>query len=222
MRLPGSQASSAAGGPPAAAARNGAVHDTTRRFWRGTVSKQGSWRGIGTPAIRHKRDSWLVRLLRWQRREWTDDRELAHAVHGTVVGAAAMAAASLHGSLGEVVTTVLVTNLVYWAAERYARVLSVAVHGPHRTARALAALRRGWPMLQAAYTPLVVLVVAEAVTGNLRTGVLAALTVATLLLGGLGHAAARRAGSSHAGAIGWGAVSGGLGVVVILMKLLLH
>jgi hypothetical protein len=186
------------------------------------VSKRDGGTGHGAPEVRHGPGTRLVRLLRWQRREWADDRELAHAIHGTVVGAAAMAAASLHGTLGEVVTTVLVTILVYWAAERYARVLSVAVHGPQRLGKIAAALQRGWPMIQAAYTPLVVLIAVDAVTGDLRSGVLAALVVATLLLGGLGHVAAHRAGTSRFGAIGWGAGSAALGVVVILLKLSLH
>lgn len=76
---------------------------------------------------RHRRGNRLTRLLRWEHGEWSDDRELAHAIHGTVVGAAAMTAASVHGSLGEVVVTVLVTVFVYWTAERYARVLGAAV-----------------------------------------------------------------------------------------------
>jgi hypothetical protein len=175
----------------------------------------------GSPP-RHRRGNRLTRLLRWQHGEWKDDRELAHAIHGTVVGAAAMAAASLHGTLGQVVVTVLVTVFVYWAAERYARVLSTAVHGPHRLGRIATVLRHGWPMVQAAYTPLAVLIVVELFTGNLRAGVLTALIVGTLLLGGLGHAAARRAGTSRAGAIGWGAISAALGVVIIVLKLSLH
>jgi predicted metal-dependent hydrolase len=171
---------------------------------------------------RHRRGNRLSRLLRWEHREWTDDRELAHAVHGTVVGAAAMAAASLHGTLGQVVVTVLVTVFVYWAAERYARVLSVAVDGPPRLARVAEVLRHGWPMVEAAYTPLAVLVVVEVVTDNLRAGVLTALVVATVLLGGLGHLAAKRAGTSAGAAIGWAAASAALGVVIILLKLSLH
>jgi hypothetical protein len=175
----------------------------------------------GTPA-RHRRGNPLTRMLRWQHGEWGDDRELAHAIHGTVVGAAAMAAASLHGTLGEVVVTVLVTVFVYWVAERYARVLSVAVDGPPRLGRVAEVVRHGWPMVEAAYTPLVVLVVVEVPTGNLRAGVLTALVVATILLGGLGHTAARRAGTSRAGAVGWAAVSAALGVVIIVLKLSLH
>jgi positive regulator of sigma E activity len=170
------------------------------------------------PVRRHR----LGRLLGWKDRKWAAGPELAHAIHGTVVGAAAMAAASLHGTLAQVVVTVLVTVVVYWAAERYARVLGAAVGGPGRSARVLAALRRGWPMIEAAYTPLVVLVAVAVLTGDLRTGVLAALAVATLLLGGLGHVAARRAGTSTLQAVGWGAVSASLGVVIILLKLALH
>lgn len=178
--------------------------------------------GPGAPVVRNGRGRRLTRLLHWQRTGWTDDDELSHAIHGTVVGAAAMAAASLHGTLGQVVVTVIVTIVVYWAAERYAAVLSAAVQGPQRRRQVLLALRRGWPMVEAAYTPLVVLVVVNLVTRDLRTGVLAALVVATLLLGGLGHLAARRSGTSRAAAIGWGAVSAGLGVIVILLKLSLH
>lgn len=165
---------------------------------------------------------WLIRLLRWQRDGWADDHELSHAIHGTVVGAAAMAAASLHGTLGEVVVTVLVTVAVYWAAERYARVLAVAAHGPQRLGKVAGALRQGWPMIEAAYTPLLVLVVVTLLTGDLPIGVLAALGIAILLLGGLGHAAARRAGTSRAGALGWGLVSAALGVVIAVLKLSLH
>jgi hypothetical protein len=49
---------------------------------------------------------------------WTDERELAHAIHGTIIGAAVIAAASLHSTLGQVVVSVVVTVFVYWSAER--------------------------------------------------------------------------------------------------------
>ena len=126
----------------------------------------------------------VLRAARLHRDRWADERELAHSIHGTVVGAAAMAAASLHGTLGEVVVTVLVTVAVYWAAERYAEVLAAAVRGPARGRRSLAALREGVPMIEAAYTPLIVLVVIVLVTGRLQTGVLAALGAATVMLRG--------------------------------------
>jgi hypothetical protein len=202
------------GGVPAAVPQEGAGHGTSRHPGDDVTEPHSR--------PRHRRGNRLTRVLHWQHGEWSDDRELAHAIHGTVVGAAAMAAASLHGSLGEVVVTVLVTVFVYWAAERYARVLSEAVAGPSPLGRIATVLRHGWPMVEAAYTPLVVLVVTEVVTDNLRAGVLTALVTATLLLGGLGHVAARRAGASRAAAIGWAAVSAGFGVVIIVLKLSLH
>jgi hypothetical protein len=46
--------------------------------------------------------------------------------------------------------------------------------------------------------------------------------VGTLVLGGLGFLAARRAGGSRWDAVKWSLVSASLGIVVILLKLLLH
>ena len=83
-------------------------------------------------------------------------------------------------------------------------------------------LRRDWPMVEAAYTPLVVLLVVVLVAGSLRVGVFVALCVETLVLGGLGFFATRRSGGSRPDAVTWSLVSAGLGIVVILLKLLLH
>jgi hypothetical protein len=170
-------------------------------------------------------DSGVRRLLsaaRLHHSRWTNEGELTHAIMGTVVGAAAMAVASAHGSLGDMIITVLVTVAVYWAAERYAEVLAAAVHGPDRRGRVAEALRKGWPTVEAAYTPLVVLVVFVLITGQLESGVLAALGVSTAMLSGLGYVAARRAGAARPPAVAWAAGSAALGVVVILLKIALH
>jgi hypothetical protein len=164
----------------------------------------------------------LLRAARLHHERWSDERELAHAICGTVVGAAAMAVASGRGTLGAMIVTVLVTVAVYWSAERYAEVLAAAVHGPDRRHRVAQALRQGWPTVEAAYTPLVVLVVIALVTGELDTGVLAALAVSTAMLGGFGHVAARRAGAGGPAALVAAGGSAALGVVVILLKIALH
>jgi positive regulator of sigma E activity len=165
----------------------------------------------------------LLLAARLHHERWSTEHELAQAIYGTVVGAAAMAAASLHGTLTDVVVTVLVTVAVYWAAERYAEVLAAAVHGPgRRLGRVARALRRGWPTIEAAYTPLVVLVVFVLITGELGNGVLAALSVSIAMLSGLGYAAARRAGTPRRAALGWAAGSAALGVAVMLLKVSLH
>ena len=154
---------------------------------------------------------------------WTNERELADAIHGTVVGSAVMVAASLHGTLGQVVITVVATLFVYWATERYAELLAAGARGRVLDRRNVAAaLRHGWPMLQSSYSPLIVLVVASALSAELRTAVLAALCLSTVLLAGLGYGAARRSDATVARALGWAAMSGLLGVAVIALKLALH
>lgn len=164
----------------------------------------------------------LLSAARLHHTRWAGERALAHAIYGTVVGAAAMAAASLQSALNQMIITVLVTVSVYWVAERYAEVLAAAVHGPGRRRRIAQALRRGWPTIQAAYTPLVVLIVVVLITGHLRSGVLAALAVCTATLAGLGYVAARRAASARPSALAWAAASAALGIIVILLKTSLH
>ncbi|RLK53944.1 hypothetical protein [Actinokineospora cianjurensis] len=163
---------------------------------------------------------WSSRLLHYRR--WTGERDLAHAIYGTVVGAAAMATASAHSTLGGVVVTVLVTVTVYWVAERYAQALAAAARGPGRRDRLLSVLRQGWPTVEAAHTPLAVLVLFVLATDELRTGVIVALTVSTTMLGALGHTAARRAGATRLVAVLCTAGSTVLGVAVILLKTHLH
>ncbi len=170
----------------------------------------------GQPNRRHR----LLGAIRLHRGGRIDEEELTSAILGTVVGLSAMVAAGAHGTLGQVEVTVLVTVAIYWAADCYARLL--AAHGTGKRAKVGAVLRREWPMVEAAYTPLAVLLVVVLVTGNLRVGIFAALGMGTLVLGGLGFFAARRAGGSRADAVKWSLVSASLGIAVILLKLLLH
>jgi hypothetical protein len=149
-----------------------------------------------------------------------DEEELGTAILGTVVGLSTMVAAGAHGTLGQVELTVLVTVAIYWAADCYARLL--AARGAGRRVKVGSVLRRQWPMVEAAYTPLVVLLVVVLVTGNLRVGIFTALGVGTVVLGGLGFFATRRAGGSRSDAVRSSLVSAGLGIVVILLKLVLH
>ena len=134
-----------------------------------------------------------------------------------------MVAASLHGTLGQVVITVVATLFVYWATERYAELLAAGARGRVLDRRkVMAALRHGWPMLESSYTPVVVLLVASVLGAELKTAVLAALCLSTVLLAGLGYGAARRSDATVGRALGWAAMSGLLGVAVIVLKLALH
>jgi hypothetical protein len=104
-----------------------------------------------------------------------------------------MVAASLHGTLGQVVIAVVASLFVYWATERYAELLAAGARGQVLDRRSVvAALRQGWPMLESSYSPVVVLLVASVLGVELRPAVLAALCLSTVLLAGLGYGAARR------------------------------
>ena len=157
------------------------------------------------------------------RRGWADEHELTHAVHGTIVAAAVMAAAGSHGTLGQTVVSVLVTLAVYWTAERYSVILAAGVEGPVPTrARVFGALREGWPMMQAAVTPLVLMVAVTWLRSDLQVGVTVALLFTVAQLTGLGWVAARHGGRSGTAAVGWALATGLLGAIVAMLKLLLH
>jgi hypothetical protein len=165
----------------------------------------------------------VVRLLRGHGELWTDQREIEHAVHGTVVGAAVMAAASLHGTVGEVTASVITTLAVYWLAEHYSEMLAAGVTGFTPTwAGVFHSLRRGWPMVESSFVPLIVMVVVAVLSSNLRLGVLIALGVSTTALGGLGYLSSRRGGANRLAALGGAAGAALLGLAVMVLKLLLH
>jgi hypothetical protein len=177
----------------------------------------------GAAPIRGPRSRLLRTILRFahlQHDEWIDPHELAQAVHGLVVGAAVMAAASLHGTFLQVVISVFVTLAVYWAAERYSEILAGGVRGERMSwADIRASLRHGWPMLEAAYAPLLVLLASSLFSRDLQVGVFIALVFSTALLGLLGYLAARGSGASRGGVWGWTLTSIFFGVVVIALKL---
>lgn len=201
----------------------GSLDDRGRHRRKTAMGEAGEERAPA-PAPRRERlvESWVERAARRHWGRWADERELAHAIHGTIVGAAVMAAASAHGTFFSVVASVFGVLAIYWLAELYAEILASGVRGAQPTsARVAAACRRGWPMVEAAYVPLVVLVVVHVLT-DLLTAVLAALVVSTLLLTALGYLASRRSGATRLVALGWAAGSGGFGVAIIGFKLLLH
>jgi hypothetical protein len=107
----------------------------------------------GQPHRRHR----LLAAIGLNRAGRVDEEELSSAILGTVVGLSTMVAAGAHGTLGQVELTVLGTVAIYWAADCYARLL--AARGAGRRTKVGTVLRREWPMVEAAYTPLVVLLI---------------------------------------------------------------
>jgi hypothetical protein len=148
---------------------------------------------------------------------------VAPAIYGLVVSSAVMASAGPGVSLLRLALAVLVTVLVYWVAEQYAAVLAAHLHGRVTTrSHVRAALREGWPMVQASYAPLLVLLAAWLLGASRTAAVLSALIFTTALLFGLGWLAGRRSGLTGLGLLTSAMVGGGLGLVMIVLKVSLH
>ena len=123
----------------------------------------------------------------------------------------------------EVAAAVLMTLIIYWAAERWSQVLGSQLAGePLTTRRVVQVFADGWPMVQASYLPLVVMVLASLCGADEDLSVTVALGSIVVLLVAFGALAGRRAGVT-----GWplglvAVVSGAFGVALIVLKALLH
>lgn len=148
---------------------------------------------------------------------------VAPGIYGTIVCASVMAASGPGDDAVDISLAVLVTLIVYWMAERYAELMAARLEGkPFNRATVRAVLRRGWPMVQASYTPLAVLLVARLLGASVSMALGAAMIYTTLLLSWLGWAVGRRIPLTRCARFGPAAFSGLLGLILILLKLGLH
>jgi hypothetical protein len=148
--------------------------------------------------------------------------DLAPGIYGTVISASVLAALDDQKPIWTAVVTVVVTVLVYWLAERYSVLLAAHMREERTVDQVRAILRHGWMMVEASYTPVVVLIVAGLLGATTRTAITAALYYTTGLLLVLGWMAGRRGGQSGLALAGTVAFVGGLGVVVVMLKFALH
>jgi hypothetical protein len=154
---------------------------------------------------------------------WWRQRQAPAGIFGTIVGASVLAAAEPSDELSDVAWTIVVTLIAYWLAERWSELLAGNLRGEKLTRqRVLGVFGHGWPMVQASYTPLLVLLIAWAAGASNATALNAALGVCVATLTGLGFLAGRRAGLATWAAIGSGFFTGLLGFVLILLKAVLH
>ncbi|WP_229076548.1 hypothetical protein [Actinoplanes sp. DH11] len=153
-----------------------------------------------------------------------DNQEATAAgIYGLIVGAAVLVAAHPKTATAAVVAEV-VTLTIYWAAERYARIMAERIHEGHRptwhTVRQQ--LTTGWEIVTASALPLLVLVVARLVGTRLITAELLSLTCTTVLLcvagwrmGAAGNFTAWERTLSTV-------IAGMFGVALVALKTLLH
>jgi hypothetical protein len=147
-------------------------------------------------------------------------RRRAAGIYGTIITAAVLAAAGGHLATLALAISVLVTLIVYWIAEQYAEVLGEqAAHGRLPTwSRIWAGMVITWPMVAAAYIPVLVLIVARLFNASETVAANLALTAAVVSLVLHGWAAGRAAEFRGAKLIAVTAIAGGLGVVMIVLK----
>ena len=146
------------------------------------------------------------------------------AITGTVVSAAVIAASAdyLH-STARLSLTIVGTAIVYWLAHLHASTLgSVLTHEHHPLAALRAELPETAPILGAVVPLVAVLVGVDLLGGDLSTAAWAALWVSIALLVIYSYIAGVRGGLGAWGRI-WSATLGGaIGLLVVLLKTLLH
>ena len=119
---------------------------------------------------------------------------------------------------------VLVTLLVYWGAERYARLVAQRIHDGHRPSahQVREQLTTGWEMVTASLLPLAVLVVVRILGASLNTAILADLLCSTMLLFLYGWEIGRSGHLRTWERLLSASIAGLFGVAMIVLKGLLH
>jgi len=149
---------------------------------------------------------------------------VAASIYGTIVAASVMVAGADHFSVAQIVAAVLVTVVVYWLAETYARVLAERVTAGPVTIGEDAIRHAGvhWRMVTASVAPLAALVTAAALGAEADAAVTVALMFTTVWLGLLGWFAAGRAGMRGLVRVVATLVASAGGLAMIALKFALH
>lgn len=147
----------------------------------------------------------------------------AAGIYGIIVSSAVLLTA--HASTAAATDLiVLVTLLVYWAAEKYAKIVAERIHEGHRPSWATvrAQLTSGWEIMSASLIPLVVLLLVRLAGARLSTAVLVALICSTLLLCLAGWRMGAGGRLTPGERVVSTLVAGTFGIVMIALKILLH
>ena len=155
--------------------------------------------------------------------EAVEVERVSASIYGTIVAASVMAAGADHLSVGEICAAVLVTLVVYWAAETYSRIVAGRILASETVSEAVREhARHHWRMVTASYAPLAVVLLASLFGADTSNAVLAALVFSTGMLVLLGWVAASRAGMTGVARLVSASVAGVAGLVMIGLKLALH
>jgi hypothetical protein len=152
-----------------------------------------------------------------------DEESTAAGIYGVIVSAAVMAASHAERILA-VAVAVLVTLVVYWTAERYARLVAARIHDGQRPdwGHVRHELTHGWDMMTASAIPLIVLAVGGLLRAPVYNTVLTALVVSTALLCLAGWEIGRDGRLTTRERVVSACVAGLFGAAMVLLKTLLH
>jgi hypothetical protein len=143
----------------------------------------------------------------------------ASGIYGLIVAGSVLASVGAHLSTGPLVVAVFVTTMVYWLSEQYAELVEHASAGHLPTwSHAREALRREWPVVSASYIPVATLLVARLFGATPSTAALIALFVIVVMLIVYGWSAGRASGLHGFKLLGITLAGGGLGLLMILLK----
>jgi hypothetical protein len=127
------------------------------------------------------------------------------------------------GSTGELCLAIVGTVFVYWLAHLHATTVGLSVeHGHHPLLALRLALVRTWLVAGASVLPIGVLLLAELAGAELRTAAWVALLATIVLLTGYSYLAGARSGLGLGGRLASAAVGASIGLLVALLKVLLH
>ena len=158
---------------------------------------------------------WRIRLTN-ERVEGT-----AAGIYGIIVGSAVLVTAHAETAY-KLDIIVVVTLLIYWLAERYARIVAERIHEGHRpgwhTVRAQ--LTSGWEIMSASLVPLLVLLLARGVGAGMNLAILLALITSTMLLGLAGWRMGARLSPGER--VVSTLVAATFGAIMVVLKILLH
>ena len=147
----------------------------------------------------------------------------ATGIYGIIVAAAVLSTSHAESAVA-VDLAVLVTLVIYWAAERYARLVAARIHDDARPSwpHVRRELTSGWEFVTASALPLVVLLVTRLAGASLDTAVLAGLWCCTLLLCLSGWEIGAQGHLSRPERLVLALVAGLFGFALIGLKSLLH
>jgi hypothetical protein len=152
------------------------------------------------------------------------ERNLSGAIYGTITAGAVLAVeSSYRQTLGQAVSALATTLVVYWFAHTYASLLDKRLRTGERwrPTDLLTGLLHEWPIVQGAFIPMVVLVVVAAGGASVRTAEHAALASSAVLLVVLEVLAGRRTRLGSADAAADVAVGVVLALGILALKVLL-